>query len=271
MDIQKEFAQIKQQYEDDARQDTFNVLVTGETGTGKTHLARTARKPVHVDSFDPGGTKTLRREIKEGKILADTRWEDENPADPWAFKEWVKEYNRRVQGGYFEHIATYVLDSLTMWQESLMHHIMAKDGVAGQTPRFTKDYGPHKTKAKNFVGRLLSLPCDVIITGHLDSTQDDVTGRTTYRLMTTGTNKVQIPSLFDELWVMDPKEIGGEVQYRVLTKATGRYIARSRLANEGQLDTYEDPNIKKILHKAGLPTHDLPLPGELEKADSVNN
>jgi len=259
--IEKEFNQIQDTYENDPKQSTFNLLLLGELGSGKTHLLKTARKPVHIDSFDHGGTKTVRQEIEKGTIFADTRWEDDNPQDPFVFRKWVEEYNRRNKIDYYESLGTYCIDSLTEWQSALMNHILAKEGIAGQSPRFTKDYQPHKTKTKNFLTRILSLPCDVIITGHLKAHEDEVSGRTTYRLMATGSNKTEIPTMFDEVWVMEPKQQGGTVNYRVLTKSTGRHLARSRLASNGKIETYEEPDIKAILRKAGLETRDLPVPG----------
>lgn len=263
----KEFNKIREMYEQDSTQETFNLLLCGETGTGKTYLTQTARAPIHIDSFDPGGTKSVRGEIRKGRIIADTRWEKENPGKPQVFQDWVKEYNRRSQGGYFEHIGTYVIDSLTSWQQCLMNHILKKEGRAGGVPNWGKDYMPHKVKTKNFISAILALPCDVIITAHLDSNKDEVSGRMSYRLMATGTNTVDLPNLFDEVWVMDPIEQGDDVNFRILTKATGRYLARSRMNDQGQIDTYELPNIKSILKKANMPTEDLPLPGEYDEAE----
>ena len=73
-DYKKELKQVKDYYNGDPLQKRFSALVTGETNAGKTFLLRTARKPVHIDSFDPGGTKCLRDLIKSGDIIADTQW-----------------------------------------------------------------------------------------------------------------------------------------------------------------------------------------------------
>lgn len=259
-DPQQEFTSLKQQYEEDSRQDTINLLLCGEMGSGKTHILKTARKPVHVDSFDDGGTKTLRNEIQNGTVFADTSFEDENPMNPHSFRRWVKEFNRRKKGGYYENLGTYALDSLTSWQSALMNYILEKDGVAGQTPRFTKDYMPHRTKTENFVKRILSLPCDVVITAHLSSDKDEVDGRIQKRLMATGDATINIPKMFDEVWVMDPKKQGDSVTYRVLTESTGTFLARSRLASNGDISTYEQPHIKKILNKAGMRPEDKDIP-----------
>lgn len=255
--IQQEFSEIKKRYEEDTRNKSFNALICGESGSGKTHLLRTARRPVLVDSFDPGGTRTL-RDLLEGPnhVYADTRWEAEDPQKPTAYSSWVSEHNRRMKDGVYDHLGTYCLDSLTMFQEAVMNFILARAGIAGDTPRFTKDYSPQKTRVKNAIKQLLSLPCDVIITGHLAPKEDEVTGATTYRLETTGNNVTYIPLLFDEVYVMDTKETSKGVKYRLLTQSTGRYVASSRLAQGGKLDPVEEPDLKNLLRKAGLDPSD---------------
>jgi len=263
LSVTDEIASLQQRYQDDPKQNTFNLLLTGDVGSGKTHLLKTARKPVHVDSFDPGGTKTIRQEISQGSIVADTRWEDENAADPHVFKLWTQEFNRRVKSDYFSHFATYSIDSLTMWQQALMNYILASAGIPGKVPRWGKDYMPHKVKARNFIDRILSLPCDVIIPAHLKGDKDEVTGRITYKLQTTGDNKTKIPLMFDEIWVMqNDKDKDANVQTSVLTRSTGRYTARSRLASNGKIPDRCPPDLKQILNAADLPTSDMPLPGQ---------
>ncbi len=86
-DKQDELKKVKEYYEGDHLQKRFSALITGETNTGKTFLLRTARKPIHIDSFDPGGTKCLEAYIRKGDIVVDTRFENEDPEDPSAFAE----------------------------------------------------------------------------------------------------------------------------------------------------------------------------------------
>jgi len=76
--------------------------------------------------------------------------------------------------------------------------------------------------------------------------------------MTTGKGAIIIPTLFDEVYVMDPKKTSDGVKYRVLTQNTGTYTARSRLAKGGLLSMYEEPDIKGILRKAGMDVSDKP-------------
>ncbi|RLC32204.1 MAG: hypothetical protein DRH37_01230 [Deltaproteobacteria bacterium] len=259
LDIVKEAGEIKTMYEEDPAQDSFSCLLLGEAGSGKTYFLRTCRKPVHIDSFDPGGTKGIKKHIKSGEIIAATNYEKEDPMKPWAFNQWKKDMDRRIKMGYFNHVGTYVLDSASTWSDAIMNQILKNAGIPGQAPRFTKDYVPQKMQIRNWIAVMMALPCDFIMTGHLEAFKDEVSGTVTYRFLTTGKGVVTIPGLFDELWVCDPKESSKGVNYRILTKSTGRHIARSRLAENGKLAQYEEPDMKKILAKVGHDNADKPL------------
>ena len=256
--IKKSVEELRQMYKDDPRQKTLNVLILGELGSGKSYLIRTARRPVHIDSFDPGGTKSIEDFIKRGEIVADTRWENEDPEHPSVYEKWKGVFDERIKSGYFELFGTYYLDSSTTWAETMMNHILSLVGLAGKPPRFTKDYNPQKAEIRNKVWKMINLPCDFFMTGHLEGFKDDVSGAVTYRFLTTGKGTITIPILFDEVWVMDPIGTSAGVEYRILTRATGRHLARSRLAKGGLLDTYEKPDLKAILKKALMPTEDKP-------------
>lgn len=269
LDIQKEISQLRQLYEEDEKQTTFTALILGELGSGKTWLARTCRLPVHIDSFDPGGTKGLREptvmaggkevqmpSIKGGEIIADTRWEKEDPMRPSAYGAWRRAFDVRIREGYFEHFGTYILDSATYWSEAIMNDILRAAGMPGEAPRFTKDYMPQRITIRNNLRRAMNLPCDFILTGHLKAITDEGTGQTIFRFMTTGQGMVIVPTMFDEVWVMEPKRGSSGIEYRILTQATGQNLARSRLGGSGRLDTYEKADIKALLKKAGVDTTD---------------
>lgn len=257
--IKAEADKLRQMYAEDPRQESFNALVLGELGSGKSFLARTARKPVHIDSWDPGGTKGLRDYIAKGEIIPATKYEGELPKNPTMFNEWKKDMADRERMGYFNHLGTYWLDSSTFWGEAIMNSILKTAGIAGKAPRWKDDYVPQKMEIRNWVRELIDLPCDFFMTGHLEAQEDTVTKTMRYRYMTTGKGTIIIPSLFDEVWVMQPRGKASGVEYRILTQSTGTYVARSRLAKEGKLDTYEEADIKAILKKVGMSTEDKPL------------
>ena len=208
IDTQNEIATLRQLYREDPRQSSFNLLLLGEYGRGKTFILRTARKPVFIDSFDPGGSKCLRKYIEKGDIIVDTRWEREDPMNPTAFAT------------YKDHYHYQMLDIRT------------------------------------YVKKMLDLPCDSILTGHLELKQEGDSGSMKYIYATTGKGTYTIPTFFDEIWVASTKETSKGIEYNVLTESEGMYSARSRLREDGLLETREKPDIKHILAKAGMSTED---------------
>ena len=262
LDARIEAEKLRTKYTNDPRQNSFRVLVTGESGTGKTHLLRTARKPVHVDSFDPGGTLVLRDLIAKGDIVADTIYETEDRTDPSMFREWCRNFEQRVRSKYFESISTYALDSSTLWADAIMSHGMGKDKRAGEAPNFYKDYNPQKVAIQNWMHRILALPCDVVITGHLEGEYDDkVIGEDVrrdlqrYRYMTTGKGAIIIPLLFDEQWTTMVKEGPEGIQYQILTSPWKYYRGKTRIGR-GVFKQFEVADIKALLKKAGWSTND---------------
>lgn len=257
--VKAEVEKLQTMYKESPRSSSFNILVLGESGTGKSFLLHTARKPIHLDCFDPGNTKNLVDLIKKGELIPDIRWEEENPLTPTVFRDWEKVMKERIRSGYFDHFGTYCLDSSTTWTDAIMNQILKSEGIAGQPPRWAHDYVPQKVKIQNWIKILMKLPCDFILTGHLEGNKDDVTGRMSYRYMVTGKAQVTIPLLFDEIYIMEPKTTSSGVEYRILTQSNGTYLARSRMAKKGLLTTYEKPDIKQMLQKCGFPTEDKPL------------
>jgi hypothetical protein len=257
LDAKIEVERLRNLYREDKTQGTFNLLLMGDTGTGKTFIARTARKPVHIDSFDKVGTLCLKEWIDKGEVVVDTRYEHEDPLKPSAYELWQKEFTNRVRNKYFENFGTYMLDSSTEFANAVMNKILMMDGRAGTAPMFTKDYVPQKVQLEAWINRILTLPCDVIVTGHLEIVKDDNIGNVEYRYMTTGKAQQVIPLRFAEKWVSITKETNAGIEYQIVTKRTGKYLASSSIS-AGRLETYETPDIKAILKKCGYSVDDKP-------------
>lgn len=267
-DYKSELKRVKDYYEGDPLQKRLSILLTGETNSGKTYMLRTARQPVHVDSFDPGGTKCLRDLIDSGHIIADTQWEDDDPFNPDKFAKWMKATEIRFQIGYYEHFGTYCLDSATTFGEAVMGYGMGLKNRAGEVPQHRHDYNPQKVHMVNYIKKLMRLPCDFIMTGHLreirkvlsvDAKSGVVREEVKYRFYTVGQAVVTIPLLFDEIYVLRGKGEGRDGPKReLLIDSLGEYIARSRLRANGKLDPIEEPNIKALLKKVGLDYSDKP-------------
>ena len=263
-----EIARVKKFYEEDEKQQGFNLLLLGEPGSGKTPILLTARKPVYIASFDPKGTIGLKKWIKTGEVIPDTRYEDDDPFDPKVYKEWRSTFKKQYKSGFFNHIGTYVIDSSTTFAAAAMNFKMGEASRAGLTPHRNKDYNPAKVEIQNYLRKCLNLPCDFILTGHLKMIEkiksiDVKTGITrseiSYRYMTIGQAAVFIPLLFSEMYVVKREKGPHGTKPKLLVDSTGEYIARSKLSSDGFLDATEEPDIKAILKKVGLPTNDKPL------------
>ena len=256
LDIQNEISTIRQHYREDPRQSSFNLLLLGEYGRGKTFILRSARKPVFIDSFDPGGSKCLRKYIEKGDIIVDTRWEREDPMDPSAFAAWYPVFNERRESGFFDRFGTYCLDSSTTWGLAILGAYLKKKGGPASYPTYKDHYHYQMLDIRTYVKRMLDLPCDSILTGHLELKQEGDSGSMKYIYATTGTGTYIIPTFFDEVWVASTKETSKGIEYNVLTESEGMYSARSRLREDGLLETREKPDIKYILTKAGVSAED---------------
>ena len=262
-----ELKRVQDYYKGDSLQKRFSALICGETNAGKTYLLRTARLPVHIDSFDPGGTKGLRDMIASGDIVVDTRYEDDDPFNPKAYADWKKATDIRFQIGYYNQFGTYCLDSATTFGIAIMNYVLAAKGRAGEAPQMRIDYQPQKTEMTNYFRKLMNLPCDFILTGHLREMRkvlsvDTKTGvareEIKFRFYTTGQAVVTIPLLFDEIYVITGKNDRGGVKREMLIDALGEYIARSRLKSKGLLNAIEPPDLKALLKKAGFDPQDKP-------------
>lgn len=263
---------LRDLYINDTRQNSFRALILGESGTGKSEILRTARLPLHIDSFDPGGTIHLRDLVRDGWASIDTQYEMEDREAPSMYREWVRNFETRRRARYFEHIGTYCLDSTTMWNDAIMNHVLstAKDksgkivSRAGTAPLFTHDYVPHKVQIQNSMKKILSLPCDVVVTGHIepDIKKQLVGGEIIevmdgYRYLTTGQGVIIIPLMFDEVWITTREESSGGIKYQLITNKYKMYEGKTRIGSK-KFSTLEEPHIKKLLKKAGWPTDDKP-------------
>lgn len=255
LDIKVETAALQKMYAQSAQQDAFRALIYGPMGSGKTNVLRTCRLPVLVHSFDPGGTKTIRDEIKDGKIFADTRYEVEDAKNPTAFKAWDAEYHRLKQGGIFNQVGTFALDSATTWSQAAMNVTLKVAGRAGGTPQ-QNDYLPTMVMLEAAIKDMCGLPCDIVLIAHEDVDKDEATGRMMVGPGFIGKLKQRIPILFDEIYCATTKEVPTGVNYTFLTRSTGLYKARTRLGKGGLFDTYERQDIKYLLNKAGYNTSD---------------
>lgn len=258
--LQKMMDKTRQLYVDDPRSDSFNCLIYGRMGTGKTRIIKTCRKPVLVHSFDPGGCKTIDDEARDPRsgIVVNPAFEVEDALNPTAYDLWVEEFKMLANSGVFDELGTYVIDSATSWSEALMNAHLKTGGRAGGIPQ-QRDYLITMSKIRDLLKMFTGLPCDCLLTGHVDSDKDDAHGRMFATVQLTGKLKVKIPLLFDEVYCAMTEETSRGVEHFLLTQPDGIFEARTRLGREGRFDVREKPDIKYLLKKAGYDPSDKPF------------
>lgn len=274
--IKKRAEDIRRMYEEDPRNKTFNAIIFGPLKVGKTSLIRTCPKPVLIHSFDPNGTLVLRDLIESGEVLADTRFEREDPFAPKACRLWEDEFGYLYRKDFFKHVGTFVIDSMTTFNQIVMLEVIRraaktkKNRVIGEAPQ-EQDWLPAMSFIENYMRKFLSLPCHCILLGHADQ-QKDKEGNTVGDLgiMTIGKLRERIPALFSEIYYLRMKDYKTETR-ELLTKPTYKIQCGTRLGFGGKLDATEPPDVKKIMAKVGLDISDKPLFNELKDEETTNN
>lgn len=252
LDVKVELDKLRAMYTKDIAGGTTNICLLGDLGVGKTSILSTARMPVLVHSFDPGGCKLhhLQPLIKEGKIIVDSRFEKEDGKKPTAYKEWESEFERLRMGNVFSGLGTYVIDSFTTWLAALKNEIVKRKGRSEGVLQL-QDWQVIMNVVIDMTKLCTALPCDFILTGHLSLEKDEVSGRMLARFKSIPSLQIDVPLLFDEIWVMLSEEVKNGTERRILTQSTGKYTARTRIGSQ-VFEMYEEADIKKMLKKAGL-------------------
>lgn len=273
---------LRKMYVSSSSATSNNFIIYGGTGSGKTSLLRSCRTPVLLHSFDPGGGSVLQSKvpwspydscIDNGKILVDSRFEGEDPANPSRFELWDKVYHQLKREDFFNSLGTYALD-LTTFSQCIMYYILKKEGRAG-TGMIMKgegkdakmvyagvphqnDWMPQMMYIENSIRDLLSYSCDVILLGHDAAIKDEITGGIQKDLMVTGKLTRRIPLLFNEMYHSETVSSAAGTSYKLLTQKTGTYQAKTRIGCAGQLAIRENADIKAILKKCGRVWEDKP-------------
>jgi len=264
--IKSKLDDIRQLYKEEIPR--MRALILGEKGAGKTTLLETCPKPVLVHSFDPGGTESIRDSIESGEIIAITETEYEDQQNPQAYKLFAARFNEMKRNGIFNEIATYSIDSTTLFSDAIINQIVHRQGHTIPTleseTRVKKnehgmqiqDWESNIQVWTNIVRSLTMLPCNTILFGHIDRSTDSMTNVTTKGLMLPGRSAEKVPIMFHELYILQAKETVKGVERRLLTQNDAEFRATTRMGRKGLFDRYEPADIRALLKKAGYPYED---------------
>lgn len=266
--MKKRWDEIKADYESSAAAVKNNILLIGDYGSGKTTILRTARRPLRVYCFDPGGASVLQDDIdKDGNILV-TNFIEKDRMNPTAFSGFKRVFMTDLSSGLLDAMGTVAIDSYTTWGSAILNWVVKYGSncyadINAGIPNL-KAYMVQIMEVTDFVQKLAALKCDVVLTAHIEYEKDEIAGDLQAFIGATKKMKLVLPPMFDEKWFCDVKPTSQGLVYSILTEKDSRRVASTRMGAGGKLEKNEKPNIKAILKKCGRPCEDVVMSVEEE-------
>ena len=251
-----------QAYQDDPSQSKAHVLLLGDKGVGKTSILETAPKPVLVFSFDPGGTMVLKKEKDCGDVVV-INCEEDSAQNPRAYMKFETEFNRLGRAGFYDDIATAVIDPITTYNDSAIWQVRKKEGKlipdmqtmsADKTSMAYRDWETMLSLHLMWARRFCALPCHTFWMGHILRDFDDLRKTHLIKLMLTGQAKDKVMTLIPDVWFLRTTSSG---ERYLLTDFEDGYPASTKIG-KGVFSKKEKPDIKMLLKKADLDWEDRP-------------
>ena len=122
-----------------------------------------------------------------------------------------------------------------------------------------RDYGNEPVQFDDGLYSLGLEPTPGLFIAHMVTIQDEVTGEVKSELDTYKGLRSKIPKLFTEKYVLMKKRSPQGPKHILLTHSTGQFEASSQFASSGNIPDEVEPDLKKLLELAGLPTDDKPI------------
>ena len=228
-------------------------LLLGDTGGGKTtqFLTLPGRKFAYL--FDPNAILSLQGHDLEYeeflpdrlnlsvKSLAKGRGDSTTNFQNDLYVSWEKDFNDRIKGGYFDNIDAILFDSATTLLDLIMDRVLTINGRAGSWPQ-QDDYGPQMLAFQNVCRQLTALGKTVVMTGHVEMKQDELTKRIYRSPMLTGRLKTKVPLLFSDIYLCEATNDGKGVTKHTIQTVPDRTMTTIRCTMKG-LNPVEDVTI----------------------------
>jgi len=228
----------------------LKFLLTGNSGSGKTHFTATYDNPLHYYLFDKGGEKTVEKISKDREDITI----DNFSTSDMLFSDFWKQYQQDATDGFFDYLASIggmlVLDSLTNANKKAIDEIAKKSAITpsgiGKKLDMKKGMAPaHWGQLLNWMTTLVTslqeLPCAVAVTVHLHTLMNSSQEVVARYPAVNGQFRQLLACDFDEAYLLTTKgtkrtiffteKLAFEAKSRVFDMAKVENITMTQLAN----------------------------------------
>lgn len=197
--------------------ENLKVLVVGSPGSGKTCFAVGFPTPILVLDFDMKVNSAAAWYANDadrlGKVEVRTLGRRLDGSDPIAElnKLISEELIPQQKAGTMKH-KTLVIDSATTFSQAVLNHIIktnpgVKRVVSAQGVQPSQsDYGILRREFAKLIPGILSLPMNVVMTAHVKTDRNDITGEIVRMPILDGSFGQELPIYFEEVYVSTMKE-----------------------------------------------------------------
>lgn len=209
--------------------DNLKILVWGDSGNGKTCFATGFPGPIWVADFD-NKISSAASFYANSDQLSQIEYDNYAPTDTRGasaerFNIKLAELKKSQPFPY----KTIVLDSLTTFSDEAMRYLMRmnpgikRTETKGALTPALQDYQVSRLFFKQFITEFLNFPCNVVVTAHIQTEKDEMTGEILRSPMMSGKLAHELPIYFSEV-------------YRAFVK-DGKYLAQTKSDNKFQCRT----------------------------------
>lgn len=216
-------------------EDRVKLLLYGDPGEGKTVFAASFPGPIKFFDFD-GKADSAALFFKDNPEVLENvdvvELAGNLVEDPIVnLNKIINEELIPQQKTGEMHFKTLVLDSITTFSRAVLNHIVKTNpGIKrNQTKQGVQpglqDYGILKREFAKLIPGLLSLPCNVVMTAHMDTQKDEVSGEIIRGPIMDGAFSAQLPIYFKEVWRLYTEKD----QRLAQTQSNYKYKCRSQI------------------------------------------
>lgn len=186
------------------------LLILGDPGEGKTVFSCSFPGPILLLDFDgkADSAAMFYKQDKERLNFIEVKdYSSSLSNDPINELNMLidKELIPQQKAGKLEY-KTIIIDSITTFSAAVLQHIVNTNPGIKRNPTKQgvqpglQDYGILKREFKKLIPGLLSLDCNIIMTGHYSVNKDDLTGEISRQPLMDGAFAQQLPVYFKEVW-----------------------------------------------------------------------